>query len=196
MEIYAWLFGAYLLGAVPFGVIISRALGGHDPRLSGSGNIGATNVMRTQGKKAGALTLIADLLKGALPVLAATNFLEPEWGAAAVGLAAFVGHCFPIYLKFKGGKGIATGAGVFLAISPLTLLCAFAIFVLVLIGWRYVGLASVASSISLPFASYLVGEGRYIVALSIAFALIATYKHSGNLQRISRGEESRLGDKG
>ncbi|PLX40428.1 MAG: acyl-phosphate glycerol 3-phosphate acyltransferase [Deltaproteobacteria bacterium] len=195
MEIYLWLLGAYLMGSVPFGVIISKALGGKDPRLGGSGNIGATNVLRTQGKKAGALTLLADFLKGALPTWCAAIFITPEWGAAAVGLSAFLGHCFPAYLMFRGGKGIATGAGVFLAISPPVLLCSIVVFAAVLKVWRYVGLASVCASLSLPLSSYLLGENRYTVALASSFALIATIRHLGNLRRISRGEEDRFDDK-
>lgn len=149
----ALLIGAYLLGAVPFGLLLGR-VAGVDVRREGSGNIGATNVGRLLGKKLGLLTLAADMLKGVLPMLLAGWLLvdgdQRSLLVLACGAAAFIGHIFPIYLGFKGGKGVATALGVFLYLAPLAALGAMAVFALVLLNWGYVSLASLSAAFFIP----------------------------------------------
>ena len=140
---------AYLVGSIPIGVLLAR-LKGKDPRKTGSGNIGATNVMRSAGKVLGIITLIGDILKGFIPTFIAMRLGVPAFIIALVGLAAFSGHLFPVFLKFKGGKGVATGAGVFLAISPLVILISFIIFVIVFLIWKYVSLGSLVGTAYYP----------------------------------------------
>ncbi len=193
MEAIIWAVLSYLLGAVPFGVVISRFISGKDPRLSGSGNIGATNVLRTQGKKAGALTLAADALKGFVPVILAANFASEEWIAPLAGFAAFTGHIFPVYLGFKGGKGIATGAGVFLAAAPTTAVAALVVFAGFVKATKYVSLGSIAACITLPIAATFFGESQYVIMLALGIAVLSVVKHLENIQRILNGTESKLG---
>jgi len=195
MHIAFWLVAAYLLGSIPFGVVVARLVSGSDPRSGGSGNIGATNVLRTVGKKAGILTLALDILKGYLPVAAVLGS-EPAWLPAAVGIAAFLGHIFPIYLKFKGGKGVATGAGIFLALSPSALALSLAVFLVVVLRWRMVSLGSVVSAAVLAPSALLVGEDRYVIAAAALVGVLSVVKHRANIRRILAGEESRLGKKG
>jgi glycerol-3-phosphate acyltransferase PlsY len=194
MEFALWLVAAYLIGSIPFGVVVARVMGGSDPRSEGSGNIGATNVARTLGKKAGLITLGCDAAKGYLPALAAVSYLDTPWGPPMVGLAAFLGHLFPLYLKFKGGKGIATGAGVFLAVSPLVLFFAMVVFVATVWWSRFVGLGSVAAVIVLPVASILTGQPGPFIALALAICLLSVWKHRLNLRKILKGTESKLGE--
>ncbi len=192
-ELYLWIALAYLLGAVPFGVVVAKLYGGTDPRTAGSKNIGATNVGRLLGKKAGLTTLALDILKGFLPVYAATGRFGGALFPALVGGAAFAGHLFPVYLKFRGGKGIATGAGVFLALSPLSLLASALIFAALTGLTRMVSLGSVVASLALPFAAHFLKEPRETVLLAAAVAVFAVIKHRANIQRIISGTESRLG---
>lgn len=190
-----YLMAAYLLGAIPFGVVVAKILGGRDPRSAGSKNIGATNVARVLGKKAGALTLFLDAAKGFLPVFLAAALFKGELAPALAGLAAFLGHLFPVYLKFKGGKGIATGAGVFLALSPVGLAVSVAVFAAAAALWRMVSLASILSSMIFPLAAYLLKEPRDTVFLGAVVALLAIYKHKENIVRIINGTESKLGER-
>ena len=143
------LIGAYLLGSVPTGLLLAKALG-VNIRESGSGNIGATNVYRTIGRKLGILTLVGDCLKGLIPVLIAKWLVLPDVWIAAIGLAALLGHVFTVFLGFKGGKGVATALGVFLGTSPLSVLVALVIFAVVLYIWRYVSLASITAAAFIP----------------------------------------------
>jgi glycerol-3-phosphate acyltransferase PlsY len=194
MELIVWIIVSYLIGSVPSGVLVAKVFGGRDPRSVGSGNIGATNVSRVLGKKAGLITLAFDVLKGFVPTFLAVVALEPQWGAPAVGLAAFIGHVFPLYLGFKGGKGIATGAGVFLAVMPLGLVGALVFFALVFWRTRLVALASMVSSLTLPVMAGLLEAGRPIVALATCVAALAVYKHKENIRRLVAGTEPRFGD--
>ena len=178
----AWIVLAYLLGSLPLGVLLSR-LKGQDPRKVGSGNIGATNVMRAAGKTLGAVTLIGDALKGFLPVSLAIWFGLPGPVVAASGLAAFVGHLFPIYLGFKGGKGIATALGIFLALNPFAVLIAIAVFALVLDKWRYVSLGSLVGTVLMPFL--LLALGRPGPTPPCAWSW--PFSHSSSTRRISAG---------
>jgi acyl phosphate:glycerol-3-phosphate acyltransferase len=189
---------AYLVGSVPFGLLLAKLFAGTDVRQSGSGNIGATNVARVVGPLAGVLTLIFDIAKGAGAVLLAEKLSSgsARWMTAAA-VAALLGHCFPIWLKFKGGKGVATAAGVFLVLSPLACLAAAILFVLVVVFWRYVSLGSISAAAAMPLLIYFLWAPRHAPPPVVSFgALAATllilYKHRGNLQRLLQGAEPKF----
>lgn len=189
---------AYFLGSIPFGVILATLFGGTDVRKSGSGNIGATNVARVVGPLAGTLTLVFDIAKGAGAVLLAEKLSNgsARWMMIA-GIAALVGHCFPVWLKFKGGKGVATAAGVFLALSPLACLAAVILFLLVVIFWRYVSLGSVSAAAAMPLLVYFLWAPHHRPPLAVtlgalAAALLIIYTHRGNLQRLLEGAEPKF----
>jgi glycerol-3-phosphate acyltransferase PlsY len=186
------VIAAYLLGSIPTGLLLARAFG-VDIRTAGSGNIGATNVYRTLGKKVGIMTLVGDCLKGMLPVLAAQHLFgfPVEW-IALTGLAAFLGHVYTVFLRFKGGKGVATALGVFLAISPLSVLAAMAIFAVVLWKWRYVSLASITAAAAIPLIITLVDRRPVIVLMSIVIGVIVIAKHRDNINRLRAGTENRF----
>lgn len=182
---------AYLLGSIPVGVILGK-LKGVDPRKTGSGNIGATNVMRAAGKKLGVVTLILDAAKGFLPVVLATVLGVHVYVIALVGLAAFLGHVFPIFLRFKGGKGVATALGVYLAVSPVTILGAFVVFVIVAAIWRYVSLASMIGAMAVPIGLYLIGAPGAFVIMAVLITLVVILRHKDNITRLAKGTESKL----
>jgi glycerol-3-phosphate acyltransferase PlsY len=185
----------YLLGSIPFGLLLAKLVGGEDVRQHGSGNIGATNVSRVAGPVAGIVTLLLDAGKGAAAVWLASRFSGQNATAMMLaGLAALIGHCFPVWLGFKGGKGVATGVGIFLALCPLAAVCALVLFVLVFVFWRYVSLASLAGAASIPLLVYFLWAPGHAPPLKIMFGtLIAAglifCKHSANLQRLNRGSE-------
>lgn len=186
---------AYLLGSVPFAIISSKIFGLADPRSYGSGNPGATNVLRSGNKKAALLTLIGDALKGWLAVFLAQ---QAELSSALIGLVAlavFFGHLFPIFLKFKGGKGVATAAGVLLALNPVLGLAVLATWLLVAYVSRYSSLAALIAAGLAPVYSALMNgvDGQFAVILLLGLALIA--KHWQNLQRLMAGQESKIGSK-
>ncbi len=185
---------AYLTGSIPIGVLLAR-LKGKDPRRTGSGNIGATNVMRSAGKVLGIVTLVGDILKGFVPTFIAVQLGVPAFIIALVGLAAFSGHLFPIFLKFKGGKGVATGAGVFLAINPLVILISFIIFVIVFLIWKYVSLGSLAGTGIIPFSFFLFKTPTEYILLSFLIACGVFIKHKDNIKRLFAGTESKVGKK-
>ncbi len=184
--------GAYLLGSIPFGLVLCKLLGKSDPREAGSGNIGATNVARLAGKPIGVATLLLDVAKGAVPVFLAAAWL-PDWQSASVGLAAFVGHCYPVYLGFKGGKGVATAMGVYLALSWPALLGVLAIFIAT--AWRsgYVSLGSLLACASAPIWLLAWGEPWPVVVIALAMAVIVVWKHRENIARMRGGSEHGLG---
>jgi len=185
---------AYLIGAIPTGVVLTRLTGAADIRSAGSGNIGATNVYRVAGKKLGILTLVGDTLKGALPVLAACLWLQFETTAIAlVAVAAFLGHCYPVYLGFKGGKGVATALGVFLVLSPLSVLIAFAIFALMLWKWRYVSLGSITAAAVVPFLVLLFERDASLFGGSLVIGGMVVFRHRANIDRLIRGNENKFG---
>jgi glycerol-3-phosphate acyltransferase PlsY len=186
------LVGAYLSGSVPYGLVIARARG-VDVTKVGSGNIGATNVARALGKRTGVLVLVLDALKGLGPALAA-RLLWPEAPlvAALTGLCAIVGHVFPIWLRLRGGKGVATGLGVFLALTPLPTLIAAGFFTAVYAVKRIVSLGSMTASTILPLAMLALGEPRPYVALGGAAWLLVLVRHRGNISRLMRKEERRV----
>ena len=185
------LISAYLLGSVPTGLLLARAFG-VNIRETGSGNIGATNVYRTMGRKIGILTLVGDCLKGLIPVLVAKGVGLPDAWVAAIGLAAFLGHVYTIFLRFKGGKGVATALGVFLGTAPLSLLAGLAVFVLVLYRWRYVSAASLAAALVIPVAVALITGAPALIAMSCAIAAIVIFRHRENIARLRTGTESKF----
>jgi glycerol-3-phosphate acyltransferase PlsY len=198
MTLFAIPVVAYLLGSIPFGVILARLFGGADVRKAGSGNIGATNVARVVGPLAGVLTLILDAAKGAAAVLLAERLSNDSatWMMIAA-LAALVGHCYPVWLKFKGGKGVATAAGVFAALCPLACLAAVILFVLVVFFWRYVSLGSISAAAAMPLLIYFLWAPHHAPPLvitigTLAVAVLVIYKHDGNLQRLVEGVEPKL----
>lgn len=194
---------AYMLGSIPFGYLLVRLSVGGDVRETGSGGTGATNVTRRAGRGVGVLTLLLDLLKGAAAVLVARTLAGAGEGAAwwvcAAGAAVVLGHVFPVWLKFRGGKGVATGLGVFLVLAPLATLCAASVFVVVVWLWRYVSLGSIVAAAVLPPAVWALGAlgvsdrvSRPLLALSILGAALIVLTHRANVGRLLRGEESRL----
>jgi glycerol-3-phosphate acyltransferase PlsY len=182
---------AYLIGSIPIGVLLAR-LKGKDPRKTGSGNIGATNVMRSAGKALGIITLVGDILKGFIPTFIAMRLEEPYLFIALVGLAVFSGHLFPVFLKFKGGKGVATGAGVFLAISPPVILMSFIIFVIVFLIWKYVSLGSLIGTAVIPLSFTLLKAPLEYILLSLLIACGVFIKHKDNIKRLLVGTENKV----
>ena len=191
-------FAAYLLGSIPFGVLLTRLFGGGDVRKSGSGNIGATNVARVAGPLPGILTLLFDVAKGATAVwLAGRVSNESATWMMIAALAALLGHCFPVWLKFRGGKGVATAAGAFLVLCPAALLGSVMLFLLVAFFWRYVSLASISAAASMPLLIYFLWAPHHapplIVTLgALAAAAMIVYKHDANIQRLVQGEEPKF----
>ncbi len=186
---------AYLLGSVPFALVIGKGLYGVDVRTRGSGNIGTTNVFRVLGRKAGVLVFIGDLGKGFLPVFFAAYLLNPAWGDLTVVLAAaaaIAGHNWSIFLRGHGGKGVATGGGAVLAMMPLLFLLALAIFWVVLLIDRRVSVASLSAAAGLAAATLATGQPPEYVFFTIAGAAVVFYAHRSNLRRIAAGEEPRV----
>jgi len=195
----AWLLLAgYLLGSIPFGLLIAWLGGGGDLRQAGSGNIGAANVTRVVGSGAGVLTLLFDAGKGMLSVWLAARFSQDQsaW-LMATGLAVILGHLFPIWLGFRGGRGVATGAGVFLLICPPAVVACALLWLLVVARWRYVSLGSIAAAAALPPFIYLLWAPHYappaIVSLGASFAaVLIILRHRKNIQRLLSGSEPQL----
>ena len=187
------LFG-YLCGSIPFGLILTRMAGLGDVRKIGSGNIGATNVLRTGNKKLAAATLLADMLKGTVAVVVAREAIGLE-AALIAGLGAFLGHLYPVWLKFKGGKGVATYLGVLLGLAPMVVI----VFAVIWFGmaklFRYSSLAALAAAVAVPIALYLYGRPD-IGSLFVVMSLITILKHHANIRRLLAGTESRIGNKG
>ncbi len=194
------LIAAYLLGSVPFAIISSKLFGLKDPRSYGSGNPGATNVLRSGSKGAALLTLLGDGFKGWFAVWLAIQYQAGPWTLAAVCVAVFLGHLYPIFLGFKGGKGVATALGVLLAISGWLGLAAMLTWVIVVYFFRISSLAAIASALFAPFY-YIIASGtlwsaQASLTLAIAFmSLMLLYRHRANLSRIIKGTEPRLGKK-
>lgn len=197
----ALVVASYLLGSIPTGLLIGKKLG-VDVRTRGSGNIGATNVARTVGKRVGVLVLLLDALKGAIPVALFRAFhldgaialgapLDP-YLVTAVGLAPIVGHCFPVWLRFRGGKGVATALGVFAVVDPLALAVGAALFALLYGAFRIVSIGSMAAALAVPIASALLGRPLPIILLAAAGAAIVVGKHHGNIRRLLRRSELKV----
>jgi glycerol-3-phosphate acyltransferase PlsY len=191
------VLGAYLLGSLPFGLLLAKIFGGKDVRQHGSGNIGATNVSRVAGPVAGILTLILDAAKGAAAVYIAAGLAERSATAMMLaGISALIGHCFPIALKFKGGKGVATALGIFLALSASAALAAIIVFVMTFAFWQYVSLASLAAAAAMPLLIYFLWAPGHAPPMAVNLGtLCATvlifFQHRGNLQRLASGTEPR-----
>jgi len=183
---------AYLIGSIPTGLLLAKAFGGVDIRSAGSGNIGATNVYRTMGRKVGLLTLLGDCMKGVIPVVAAKSLGLPVAWVALVGLSAFLGHVYTIFLGFKGGKGVATALGVFLAASPWAVLAVLVIFSLVLYKWRYVSLASITAAALMPSLVALLYKQPALVGMTLVIAALVIFKHRENIQRLKAGTENKF----
>lgn len=189
---------AYILGSIPFGLLLGKLFGGTDVRKTGSGNIGATNVARAAGPLAGILTLVLDAAKGALAVfLAARLTSESATWMMIAGLCVLAGHCFPIWLGFRGGKGVATAAGVFLMLCPLAFLGALILFVLVVFYWRFVSLGSIAAAAAMPLLIYFFWAPHHapphvITFGTLAATLLIVYKHDANIQRMVQGDEPKF----
>jgi acyl phosphate:glycerol-3-phosphate acyltransferase len=186
---------AYLLGAIPFSFIITRWKTGGDIRNMGSGNVGATNVLRTSGKLSGLAALILDVGKGAAAVYLGRALGGTElWGAAA-GFFAIIGHSFPVFLKFRGGKSVATGGGAFLVLCPLGIISAIAVFIVMLLIFRIVSLGSITASASFPLFAWLYGAEKGIVIMGAISALWIILRHSENVVRLLRRTERKMGER-
>lgn len=191
----AFIIFSYLIGSIPTGVIISKYFFNVDIQKVGSGNIGATNVARTLGKKVGILTLIGDALKGIIPIILVRLYEPYPLNQTLIffcSLSAFFGHLFPIYLKFKGGKGVATALGIFLMLFPFqTLLTAFVFFIIIYFS-RYVSLGSISASIVMPILVSFRAQNTYQIALSIIICFFIILKHKDNIHRLLEGKENKL----
>ena len=194
IELLLVLF-AYLLGSLPTALVVVRLFTGDDVRLKGSGNVGATNALRTAGWKAGVVVTVIDVAKGAVPVWL-MKLYNPEsvWIAAAM-LATVLGHCYPVWLKFRGGKGVATGFGAFLVIAPLSALAALALWFVVLVIWRWVSLASMVASASFPMILKLIDNPDLVTLVAVsAAAVLIILRHGSNIRSMLAGEEVKVGD--
>jgi acyl phosphate:glycerol-3-phosphate acyltransferase len=188
---------AYLLGGLPFGYWFVRLTSGRDIRTMGSGNIGATNVQRSMGTKAGLIVLLLDILKGFLAVWLAALWTHDDSVALALAVAAvMLGHCYPVFLRFKGGKAVACFVGAFLYLAPLALLATTAAFVLIVALSKYVSLGSILGALIFPFALWFVSRPPpAILYASIFAAALVIYRHKGNIARLCAGKENRFGHK-
>ena len=186
---------AYLIGSIPFAFLLARRWGTADIRHVGSGNVGATNVFRIHGVRRGAAVAFLDITKGAVSVVLAER-VSGGSTAVAAALAAIVGHVCPVWLGFRGGKGIATSCGAFLILAPMATLLATAMFVVTLVISRYVSLASILASFTLPSAAYVIGSPTLVTAAAGAAALIVLCSHRGNIGRLREGPEPRIATKG
>jgi acyl phosphate:glycerol-3-phosphate acyltransferase len=183
---------SYLLGSVPSGLIIGK-LSGLDVRKAGSGNIGATNVARLLGKRGGLLTLVGDTAKGFIPVLAVQQMGFSHPVTALVGVAAFLGHVYPIFLKFKGGKGVATSFGVLLGLAPLATMILLVVFAAVAFTTRLVSLSSMVTAVAAPLVLWLFYYSPTYVIMTAFMAVMIVFRHYANIQRLLNGTEPRFG---
>jgi len=194
LRLLGLLGAAYLVGSVPFSFIVARWFGVADVRREGSGNVGATNVLRTAGKAAGLLAFLLDAGKGAAVALGA-SLLEPPPSAVAplAAVAAVMGHMYPVWLRFQGGKGVATGAGAFLPLAPAATAVAVVVFAATAAASRYVSLGSVAGAGALAAGAFVLGSPPAVAWCAAFLAALVACKHRGNLRRLVQGTESRVG---
>jgi glycerol-3-phosphate acyltransferase PlsY len=183
---------AYLIGSIPFALILARRWGS-DPRAVGSGNLGAANVMRTSGITAGVLVAMLDMSKGAASVWMASRISDGPQVPAAAGCAAIIGHIYPIWLRFRGGKGVATACGVFSVLTPLAMPPAVVLFAIVVWLTKYISLGSVVASLALPPLAYAFGSPSAAVLAAAAAAAIIVFRHRSNVSRLRTGTERRVG---
>jgi len=184
---------AYLIGSIPFALLLARRFGEADLRRVGSGNLGAANVMRASGVAAGLLVAALDMTKGAASVWLAARGSAGAALPAAAGLAAIIGHIYPVWLRFRGGKGVATACGVFAVLTPLALPPALAVFVAVVWMTKYISLGSVVATIALPPLAYALGSPAPSVLAAFAAAIVIVFRHRSNVWRLRTGTERRLG---
>ena len=184
---------AYLIGSVPFAFLVAKRWGTPDLRRIGSGNLGAANVLRASGVKAGVLVALLDVGKGAAGVLVASRLDGYATAPAVAGLAAIVGHIYPVWLRFRGGKGVATACGVFTALAPAAVVPALAVFLISAWLTKYISVGSVLASLSLPAIAYALGTPMPIVIAAVAAATLIVFRHRSNLARIWLGTERRIG---
>ena len=188
------VLSAYIIGSIPFPYLITRLKTGKDIRQMGSGNVGATNVLRTTGKTAGLIALLLDTGKGMAAVWLGSHFTgQPVWGAIAA-FAAMVGHSFPVFLGFHGGKSVATGGGAFLVLSPFAMLCSIGLFILSVAVFRIVALGSILATACFPLFAWLFGTEKPVVLWGGLSALLIVVRHHANIRRMLRGEERRMGE--
>jgi len=191
LGLFIALFG-YLLGSVPTGVLLTKCFSKVDPRKMGSKNIGATNIFRTAGKTLGILTLMGDVLKGMIPIGIAIQLGVSDLWIAIAGLSAFLGHIFPIFLGFKGGKGVATALGVYVMISPIAVLIEFLLFAGMVWRWRYISLGSISCATTIPILiAFFRSESQAYFMLSFIIAALILYRHQSNISRLLQGTESK-----
>jgi glycerol-3-phosphate acyltransferase PlsY len=184
---------SYLIGAIPFGLIVTKLAGLGDIRTIGSGNIGATNVLRTGNKPLAALTLFLDAFKGALPVILFLQFFQPDFALMLFyGLCAVLGHCFPLWLKFKGGKGVATSLGVLIAAIPFTGFLACLVWIMSVLAARISSLAALSAMIFAPALTYAI-YGQDAALVNAAISAIVIYRHKDNIKRLRSGTEPKIG---
>ena len=183
---------AYLIGSIPFAFLLARRRG-VDLRRTGSGNVGASNVMRTSGMSLGVLAMVLDGLKGTLAVLIAERVSAMPAAPVAAALASVLGHVYPVWLRFHGGKGVATAAGAFTLLAPAAIAAASAVFVVAVAATRMISVGSVTAAVTLAIATALMDSSRFVVAGAVLAAAIIVYRHRDNLARLMAGTERRMG---
>jgi glycerol-3-phosphate acyltransferase PlsY len=189
--IFIALFG-YLLGSVPVGLVFTKLFSKVDPRKAGSKNIGATNIFRTAGKALGVLTLVGDVAKGAAPIWIAIQWGLSDLWIAIAGLSPFLGHVFPIFLGFKGGKGVATALGIYFVVSPIAVLIEFFLFAGLVWKWRYISLGSISCTTTIPILiAFFRSESQAYFILSVVIAALVLYRHQSNISRLLQGTENK-----
>lgn len=189
---YLLIGASYLIGSLSSAIILCKLAGLPDPRTEGSGNPGATNVMRIGGKKLAALTLVGDLLKGLIPVIIVKLLNQSDLTISLVAVAAFLGHLYPIFFGFKGGKGVATAFGAILGLNPFVGLCAFAVWIAIFVLTKISSLSALLAAVSVPFFLYFFNAPASIVWAVIFMDLLLIYRHKANISRLLKGEEGKL----
>lgn len=196
-----WALGAFFLGSVPFGKLISQKTAGIDITVKGSRNIGATNVAREIGIRWGLLTLVLDILKGLIPIILFSSFssragqLSYEIGLSTVGLCALLGHQFPLFLKFRGGKGVSTALGIYLGVSPLAAIFSLLLFILVVSKWQFVSLGSITAAAAMPIFLALLHKPMPFVIGALLAAVLIFLRHRENIVRLVNGNERKWKDR-
>lgn len=190
------ILAAYLIGSIPFALLLARRWGTVDLRRIGSGNLGAANVLRASGVTAGVLVAVLDIAKGAASVLLAERLGEGGRMPAVAGFAAIIGHVYPVWLRLRGGKGVATACGVFSVLTPLAVLPALGVFFLSIGITKYISVGSVVASVALPAIAYATGSPGPAVGAAIAASALIVFRHRSNLARLRDGTERRIGARG
>lgn len=193
MTLGAVLTLAYLVGSIPFSFLVARYFGVEDVRSVGSGNVGATNVLRAAGRTAGGIAFLLDALKGVAAVLCTRWLCPGELQEALAAVVAMLGHIFPVWLSFRGGKGVATGAGAFLPLAPVALAAGLAAFAVLVVSTRYVAVASIAGSVTLAATTFVIHASRPVSVAAVCVALLVVWTHRTNLRRLAKGTEAQLG---